>query len=129
MSHFARVENGIVKQVIRADQTFIDNLVSDQPGEWIQTSFNTYGNEHKLGGTPLRANFAGIGYIYDSVHDAFYAPKPVIGGTWVLDTEVFLWKRPLDYPTDGQNYYWDENLYQSDNTTGWVLKTNQEGED
>lgn len=128
MSHFARVENGIVKQVIRADQTFIDNLVSDQPGEWIQTSFNTHANQHKLGGTPLRGNFAGVGYIYDREHDVFYPPKPTSEGTWILDTGIFLWKRPLDYPTDGQKYYWDENLYQSDNTTGWVLKTNQEGD-
>ena len=126
MSHFARVENGIVKEVIRAEQDFVDTLVSQQAGEWIQTSFNTYGNQHKLGGTPLRGNFAGIGFTYDRNEDAFIPPKPEKGGTWILNTETYLWIRPLDYPTDGQNYRWDENAYQADNTTGWVVYTPSE---
>lgn len=123
MSHFARVENGIVKEVIRAEQDFIDNLVYDKPGEWIQTSYNTYANQHKLGGTPLRGNYAGIGFTYDHIRDVFIPPQPKNNGTYILDTETYLWKRPVDKPTDGQEYRWDENAYQADNTTGWVVYT------
>ena len=123
MSHFARVENGIVKEVIRAEQDFIDNLVYDKPGEWIQTSYNTYGNQHKLGGTPLRGNYAGIGFTYDHIRDVFIPPQPKNNGTYILDTETCLWKRPVDKPTDGQEYRWDENAYQADNTTGWIVYT------
>lgn len=114
MAHFARVENGIVKEVIVAEQEFIDNLVSEKPGEWIQTSYNTVGNEHLLGGTPLRKNFAGIDYHYDGT--GFYAPKPF--ESWTLNTTTYLWEAPLTRP--GGNYKWNEELYQSDNTQGWV---------
>ena len=61
MAHYAKIENGIVMQVIVAEQDFIDT----QEGTWVQTSYNTYGGRHLLGGTPLRKNYAGTGYIYD----------------------------------------------------------------
>ena len=76
MAHFAKVVNGIVEQVIVAEQEFINNFVDSSPGEWIQTSYNTFAGEHKLGGTPLRKNYAGIGDTYDKTRDAFYAPQP-----------------------------------------------------
>jgi len=74
MSHFAKIKDGIVTNVIVAEQDFIDT----QEGTWVQTSYNTYGGQHKLGGTPLlRKNYAGIGYTYDSTRDAFYTqPHP-----------------------------------------------------
>jgi len=65
MTHFAKVNNGIVEQVIVAEPEFFETFVDSSPGKWIQTSYNTYGGVHRLGGTPLRKNYAGIGYIYD----------------------------------------------------------------
>ena len=74
---------------------------------WVQTSYNTYGNQHKLGGTPLRGNFAGIGYTYDATNDVFYAPKPY--ASWVLNNTTWLWEAPVAKPTDGM-YIWNEEL-------------------
>jgi hypothetical protein len=102
MSHFAKVENGIVTQVIVAEQEFINT----QQGTWIQTSYNTKGNVHANGGTPLRGNYAGIGSTYDSVHDVFYGLKPY--PSWSLNTNNWLWEAPTPYPTDGKVYQWDE---------------------
>lgn len=113
MSHFARVENGIVKQVIVADQDFIDNLVSDAPGEWIETSYHTYGGEHSEGGTPLRKNYAGIGFTYDSDKDAFIPIKPF--DSWILNETTCLWEAPVDKPDDGNVYIWNEE------TQSWDL--------
>jgi len=90
MSHFAQVVNGIVQQVIVAEQDFIDTLPDKQ--NWIQTSYNTIGGRHTKGGTPLRGNYAGIGYIYDKEHDVFYEPKPKDGAT--LNTATWLWEIP-----------------------------------
>ena len=105
MSHFAKInENNIVTQVIVADQEFINKI----QGEWIQTSYNTYGGKHLLGGTPLRYNYAGIGYIYNREHDAFYAPQPY--NSWILNKETFIWEPPIPYPTDGKMYNWNENI-------------------
>lgn len=105
MSHFARIENGIVTQVIVAEQDFIDTGVVGDPNTWIQTSYNTYGGQHKLGGTPLRKNYAGVGYSYDSGRDAFIPPKPY--ASWTLDETTCLWTAPKTKPTDGV-YTWDE---------------------
>ena len=105
MAHFARVENGIVKQVIVAEQDFIDNLVYDKPGEWIQTSYNTYGGVHELGGTPLRKNFAGKGFTYDRTRDAFIPPKPY--DSWTLNEDTCLWEPPVASPETGL-YDWNE---------------------
>ncbi len=106
MSHFAKVENGIVTQVIVAEQDFIDTGLVGIPSSWVQTSYNTYAGQHTLGGTPLRKNYAGIGYTYDSVRDAFYAPQPFT--SWTLNEETCLWAAPVAMPLDGKIYNWNE---------------------
>jgi hypothetical protein len=85
MAHYAKIENDIVVQVIVAEQDFIDTL----SGQWIQTSYNTMGGVHQLGGTPLRKNYAGIGFTYDSIRDAFIPPKPSEDA--ILDEDSCLW--------------------------------------
>lgn len=89
MSHYAQVINGIVEQVIVAEQDFIDSGAVGDPSKWIQTSYNTYGGVHLLGGTPLRKNYAGIGFTYDSTRDAFIPPRP--DANYVLDQEKCIW--------------------------------------
>ena len=106
MSHFAKVNNGIVTQVIVAEPEFFNTFVDTSPGEWIQTSYNTHGNQHKNGGTPLRGNYAGIGYTYNRTNDVFYAPKPF--ASWILNESTWLWEAPIPYPTDDKLYQWDE---------------------
>ena len=106
MSHFARVENGVVTQVIVAEQDFIDSGHVGDPAQWIQTSYNTFGGIHTLGGTPLRKNYAGVGFTYDAVRDAFIPPKPY--NSWVLNEETCLWDSPIPYPNDGKLYIWNE---------------------
>ena len=106
MSHFAKVKDGIVTKVIVAEQEFINNLVEEEPGEWIQTSYNTRGGVHLLGGTPLRKNYAGVGFTYDVDKDAFIPPKPF--NSWTLNEDTCLWEAPVAYPTDGQDYTWNE---------------------
>lgn len=105
MSHFAKVLNGKVTQVIVAEPEFFDNFVDTSPGQWIQTSYNTVANKHP-NGTPLRGNFAGIGYIYDQENDVFYPQKPY--PSWVLDQDTWSWIAPLPYPNDDKPYLWDE---------------------
>ena len=107
MSHFAKVHNGIVVQVISAEQEFFDSFVDDSPGQWIQTSYNTHGGEHTLGGTPLRKNFAGIGYTYDREKDAFILPQPF--PSWTLNETTCLWEAPVPMPEEGQ-YIWNESI-------------------
>jgi hypothetical protein len=136
MTYFAKVEltqsSGIytVSEVIRADQSFVDT----QPGTWILGDYNTYGNVHYApsppaephtpdGGTPIRANYPGIGYTYDTNYTigdylgVFYAPQPY--PSWTLNTSTFLWESPVPYPNDGKEYYWDEA------TQSWVLVPGQ----
>jgi hypothetical protein len=118
MAHFARVENGVVTQVIVIDQETLNTGHWGDPQTWIQTSYNTQGGKHILGGTPLRKNYAGIGYTYDTQRDAFIPPKPY--ASWILDEETCLWSAPQPMPTDGKLYNWD------DSTTSWqefVLST------
>jgi hypothetical protein len=105
MGHFAKVVDGKVTQVIVAEPEFFDTFVDSSPGAWIQTSYNTIGNKHTLGGTPLRGNYAGIGSTYDSVNDVFYAPQPF--ASWVLNSD-WVWEAPVAMPTDGKVYNWDE---------------------
>ena len=93
MSHFAKVEDGIVTEVIVADQETI-NAMPDAH-EWVQTSYRTYGGQHPEG-RPLRMNFAGIGYTYDTEKDAFIAPQPR-PDCW-LDETTCLWVCPVDTP-------------------------------
>jgi hypothetical protein len=96
--------NGIEQESIGVD--FLTKLTGYPV--WVQTSYNTYGNQHKLGGTPLRGNFAGIGYTYDATNDVFYAPKPY--ASWILNESTWLWEAPVAYPTDGKVYIWDEAI-------------------
>jgi hypothetical protein len=88
LSHFAKILNGIVTQVIVAEPEFFDTFVDTSPGEWVQTSYNTHGGQHPEG-RPLRKNFAGIGFTYDRERDAFIPPKPE--GDYALDEETCLW--------------------------------------
>jgi hypothetical protein len=126
MSHFAKVIDGIVSQVIVAEQDVIDSGMFGNG--WIQTSYNTHGNRHhavnnytydsennafSLGGTPLRGNYAANGYTYDSINDVFYAPKPY--SSWVLNQSTWLWEAPIPCPADGKKYVWNET------TTSWLL--------
>ena len=123
MSHFAKVENGFVTQVIVAEQDFIDAGYVGDPASWVQTSYNTQGGVHRQGGTPLRKNYAGIGYVYDSERDAFYAPKP--HPSWILDESTCYWNAPVTKPndiyptetTEGTYYVWDEE------TVDWKAET------
>ena len=119
MAHFAKVVDGKVSQVIVAEKEFFDTFVDSSPGEWIQTSYNTLGGVHKNGGTPLRANYAGIGYTYDRTNDVFYAPRPtdnngVVCASWTISAPSWVWNAPVAMPNDGKFYIWDEA------TTAWV---------
>jgi hypothetical protein len=107
MAHYAKVVNNLVTQVIVAEAEFFETFVDTSPGEWIQTSYNTYGGTHVLGGTPLRKNYAGIGYTYNRELDAFVPPKPY--ASWVLDEETCLWNAPVAMPTDDKRYEWNED--------------------
>ena len=105
MSHFAKVENGIVVQVIVAEEDFIATGALGDPANWIQTSYNTHGGKHPED-RPLRMNYAGVGYAYDSARDAFIPPQPF--ASWLLNEETCLWDAPVAMPTDEKQYAWDE---------------------
>ena len=111
MAHYAKVNGGIVEQVIVAEAEFFNTFVDSSPGAWIQTSYNTHGGVHSEGGTPLRKNYAGIGSTYDAERDAFYAPQPY--PSWGLNNDSCIWEAPTDHPTDGASYVWNES------TTSW----------
>ena len=112
MANFAKVKDGVVTRVIIAEPEFFDTFIDSEPGEWIETSYNTIAGVHTLGGTPLRKNFAAIGYTYDRIRDAFIPPKP--HSSWVLNEETCVYQAPTPRPTDGKQYSWDEN------TTSWI---------
>ena len=118
MSHFAKVCDGKVLRVIVAEKEFFDTFVDSEPGEWIQTSYNTrngvhYGQDgNPDGGVALRGNYAGIGYTYDRENDVFYPAKPYV--SWVLNKTTWSWDAPVAMPTDGKQYTWDEA------TVNWV---------
>ena len=112
MSHFAKVENGVVTQVIVAEQDVIDSGLFGTG--WVQTSYNTHGGQHPEG-RPLRKNYAGVGYTYDDSRDAFIPPKPY--DSWIMDENTCLWGAPTAMPDDGKIYQWDED------TTSWVEET------
>lgn len=107
MAHYAKVVDGIVTEVIVAE----DNFIGQPTEQWVKTSYNTkggihYGEDGKPdNGTPLRANYAGIGYIYDSENDVFYTPK--IYPSWVISAPRWIWIPPIPNPEDGK-YDWDE---------------------
>jgi len=107
MAHFAKIVDGIVDQVIVADNK--EWCQANLGGTWVQTSYNTKGNQHPQG-TPLHKNYAGIGYHWDGV--GFYAPQPY--PSWTKNADTYLWEAPTPYPNDGARYTWDED------TTSWV---------
>jgi hypothetical protein len=120
MSHYAKVVDGIVTKVIVAEEDFFDDFVDESVGQWIQTSYNTYGGQHYDpethqvdDGTPLRKNYAGIGFTYDTDKDAFYSPQPY--ASWTLNETTCLWEAPVELPDDGQEYIWNEGI------TNWTL--------
>jgi hypothetical protein len=107
MAHFAKIEDGIVVQVNVIDEEyFTANRETRYTGQWVQTSYNTQGGVHLLGGTPLRKNYAGIGFTYDEDRDAFIPPKPF--DSWLLDEDTCLWNAPVPMPEDGKMYNWNE---------------------
>ena len=110
MSHFAQVVDGIVTNVLVIEQDVIDTGLFGTG--WVQTSYNTHGGVHP-NGTPLRKNYAGIGYTYDSERDAFIPPKPY--ASWLLNEDTCLWDAPVARPTDDKIYTWDED------TGAWVV--------
>ena len=110
MSHFAQIDsNNLVTQVIVVEQEVINTGLFGPPSSWIQTSYNTQGGGHLLGGTPMRKNYAGIGYSYDSVRDAFIPPKPY--PSWVLNNASCLWQAPTPMPVEaGKIFVWNEEI-------------------
>ena len=112
MAHFAKVENGVVTSVIVIDQETLNLGHWGDPSLWVQTSYNTHAGQHP-DGRPLRKNYAGIGYTYDSVRDAFIPPKPF--ASWLLDDDTCNWNPPTACPVEeGKRFVWDEP------TTSWV---------
>lgn len=107
MSHFAKIVDGVVEQVIVASDK--DWCEANLGGTWVQTSYNTKGNQHPEG-RPLHKNYAGIGYTWDGT--GFAAPQPY--PSWSLNSDTYLWEAPTPYPTDGKIYSWNES------TTSWV---------
>ena len=110
MGHFAKVVDSKVVQVIVAEPEFFDTFVDSSPGQWLQTSYNTHGGQHPEG-RPLRKNYAGIGYTYDAVRDAFIPQQPF--ASWLLNDDTCLWEAPVAMPADGKIYEWEEA------TTSW----------
>jgi len=102
MAHFAKVINGIVENVIVAEQDFINSGAVGDSFLWVQTSYNSN----------FRKNYASVGDTYDSALDAFYTPQPY--PSWTLNEDTCLWESPVAYPDDGKSYDWDEE------TTSWV---------
>jgi hypothetical protein len=114
MGHYAKVVDGIVVNVIVAEADFFDTFIDESAGTWVQTSYNTRGGVHydsethePDGGTPLRKNYASIGYTYDRVRDAFIPPQPF--PSYTLNEDTCLWEAPVPYPEDGNLYIWDED--------------------
>lgn len=114
MSHFAKINSeNIVEQVIVIEQDVLNTGHWGDPASWVQTSYNTHGGVHSLGGTPLRKNFAGIDYTYDAGRDAFIPPKPY--ASWVLNESSCLWEAPTEMPVEeGKIFVWNED------TTSWI---------
>jgi hypothetical protein len=102
MGHYAKVENGIVTQVIVADG--VDWCEQNLGGEWIQTSYNTVGGVHSKGKFAIHKNYAGIGYTFDGI--GFAPPQPF--ASWTLNNDSYLWEAPIAMPIDGKKYVWDE---------------------
>ena len=126
MAHYAFIKDNLVTEVITgkdetetAPEGFVDweaYYLTKRPGQDAckRTSYNTVGNTHTDEGTPFRGNYAGVGYTYDTENDVFYPPQPY--PSWTLSAD-WLWEAPVEYPTDGQDYTWNED------TTSWELQT------
>ena len=117
MAHFAKLGTGnkIIKVAVlhndvasteQAGSDFLNNLYNTRD-VWKQTSYNTSGGVHQLGGTPFRKNYAGVGYSYDQIRDAFISPKPF--NSWILNETTCQWEAPTTYPDDGKRYNWNES--------------------
>ena len=116
MAHFAKLGTGnivervevVSNDIATTEQAGVDflNTLYKTNDIWKQTSYNTIGGKHLLGGTPFRKNFAGIGFKYDQYKDAFIEPKPF--NSWILNEDTCLWEAPVAYPDDGQDYKWNE---------------------
>lgn len=128
MPYFAKVSNGIVEDVIRAEQSFIDTGIAGDPAQWVETSYNTRGGVYYIPDTntpdpdqskALRANYAGVGYTYDLANNVFYAPRPSnqtgVFYSWTIGAPTWIWEAPVPYPDPTKSYYWDEQ------TLSWVL--------
>ena len=124
MAHFARVDKGIVKEIIVAEQDFFDSYVATEAGEWIQCSYNTRGGVHYQSDriTPsddqtkaLRKNYPSPNWTYDKDRDAFIAPKPF--NSWILNEDTCRWEAPVAYPNDDQDYKWNETIQNWELTT------------
>lgn len=117
MAHWAEVDgDSVVVRVLVGNNADPDEgyqwLLNNLGGTWVKTSYNTSGGVHSKGGTPLRKNYAGIGYTYDSARDAFIPPKPF--ASWVLDEETCFWNAPIPMPVEeGKMFTWNEE------TTSW----------
>jgi len=98
--------NGIEQESIGIQ--FLKNLYNEPEAIWKQTSYNTHGNVHSLGGTPFRKNHAGIGYVYDSNRDAFIPPKPF--NSWILNEQTCIWEAPVARPNNDNMYKWNEEI-------------------
>ena len=150
MAHFAKInDNNVVLTVLvvannhtsndegieveSIGQAFLQKVANWPSDKWIKTSYNTKNNVHNLGGTPFRGNFAGIGFIWDEANQIFWTPQP--HASWVKNTTTADWDAPhnnkpdLDTTQESQNaakthaweYQWNEDAYQADNNTGWVI--------
>ena len=127
MSYYAKVQNGIVTKVISATEDFINNYVDDTPGKWVKTSYNMRGGKYfdpetgqvaedqsVIDGDEARQrkNYAGVGWFYNKIRDAFIPPQPY--PSWTLNETTCLWDAPVAYPDDGNKYQWNED------TTSWT---------
>ena len=125
MSHYAKVNNGIVVSVIVAEDDFFTNgkFVDTSPGQCIQTSFNTRGGIHygqdgqPDGGVALRGNYAGVGFVYDLTNDVFYPTRPldrngISCASWIISSPNWTWTPPTQMPVPdipfSKKYVWDE---------------------
>lgn len=122
MAHYALLneENVVVDVIVGKDEDDLVEGIESWEDHYTEvtgllckrTSYNTIGNEHVLGGTPFRKNYAGIGFAYDEERDAFIPPKPY--ESWELDEESCWWESPVPYPSDNGPYIWNEN------TLSWI---------
>jgi hypothetical protein len=128
MAHFAKVKDNKVIKVIVAEPEFFETFIDSTAGQWLQTSYNTFGGVHydPITKEPsfdqskaLRKNFAGIGFDYDSARDSFIPPKPF--NSWILNEQTCLWNAPVAIPTteleEYQYYSWNESII------NWEVKT------